>query len=191
MRLVNKRAQQIIEYLLLVAVVVVAILSFIGPFGPFRGAVMGSFKQSLNQINAETAEICTADNCFVSLTCPDPVYCWQARLAFDVEACTNCPACSPCCGNGSCENVNLPPLYEEDKDTCPTDCPPECGDPAFNCALPANCASCSTCQPCCGDGACSGGETYLSCPTDCSNPVCGEPGFDCTGQCGSCAACSP
>ncbi|HPN56304.1 MAG TPA: hypothetical protein PLD92_05615, partial [Candidatus Omnitrophota bacterium] len=190
MKVVNKTAQQIIEYLLLVAVVVVAILSFIGPFGPFRGAVMGSFKQSLNQINAETAKICTDENCFVTMTCPDPVYCMQVRLSFDVEGCVSCSACDPCCGNGTCDNrPDIP--YVEDKTNCPTDCPPECGDPTFNCDLPANCAGCAACQPCCGDGSCSGGETHLSCPGDCGTPACGEPGFNCAGQCGICPACSP
>ena len=39
----NKRGQNIIEYLLLVAAVCVVVIVFLGPTGPFRAALENSF----------------------------------------------------------------------------------------------------------------------------------------------------
>ena len=50
----RREAQQIIEYLLLFVAVVVVLIVFIGPFGPFRGAVNRVIDISLNQVERET-----------------------------------------------------------------------------------------------------------------------------------------
>ena len=47
----------------------------------------------------------------------------------------------------------------------------------------------SAAKPFCGDGKCSGGETQLSCPLDCSAPsVCGDGTCDANESCSSCAS---
>ena len=47
----QNKAQQIMEYLLVFVVVVVVLLAFIGPAGPFRGAVNRVIFMALNQIH--------------------------------------------------------------------------------------------------------------------------------------------
>lgn len=54
----KNKAQQIIEYLLLFAVVVVVLLAFIGPTGPFRGAVNRVICRVLEQIDPADSRTC-------------------------------------------------------------------------------------------------------------------------------------
>lgn len=50
----KKKAQQIVEYLLLFAVVVIVLLAFIGPTGPLRSAVNRVICTALEQIDPDT-----------------------------------------------------------------------------------------------------------------------------------------
>jgi len=53
----NQQAQQIIEYLLLFAAVVVIVLYFTSPLGPFRDSVNRVLDQSLNEISFQSEKL--------------------------------------------------------------------------------------------------------------------------------------
>ncbi len=79
----------------------------------------------------------------------------------------SCPAdCGATCGDDKCETG-------ETTDNCPADCA-TCGD--GQCTSPfENVLTCPKDCALCGDAVCTGGETAVSCPTDC---LCGD------GECG-------
>ena len=52
-KIFNPQAQQLIEYLLLFAVMIIAIMAFIGPVGPMRGGVQQTIDKALNQLPIE------------------------------------------------------------------------------------------------------------------------------------------
>lgn len=46
----DKKAQNIVEYLLFITVIIVVLVIFLGPTGPFRGAVNRALDGSINQL---------------------------------------------------------------------------------------------------------------------------------------------
>ena len=53
----NRQAQQFIEHLLLFTVVLIGILVFVGPLGPFRSAVNRVIDKSLNEISVQNDKL--------------------------------------------------------------------------------------------------------------------------------------
>ena len=79
------------------------------------------------------------------------------------------------CGDGICFGSFLDTTPDPDVYVLETaaSCPQDCSDEV------------------CGNGTCGPGEDSDNCPGDCPLPTCGEAGFNCSGQCGVCGACSP
>jgi len=161
----NKKAQQVMEYLVMAAVVVSTLVVFTRPSGVFRGAVNRILWMSTDQVNFAVNSLCIGPGC--GSTCGDGV-CSVAdgEICFDPAdpgpgACQlDCGLC-PMCPDGTCD-------FGETCATCPIDCGP----------CPAG--------PCNYDSHCDAGENYLTCP-DCAMPDCGNgmpnPGEQCdTGE---------
>ena len=188
MKIFNKNAQQIIEYILFAAVVIAGIVVFVGPSGPFREALEETINVSVEQIGEEATDLCIDAYCLNLVACGDPLY------DCTIESnCAACPACAPCCGDGICD-----PMTESDL-TCPTDCVGCSNATTAWCQADATrCATCVNCQPCCGDGNADPGENCFTCPADvsCGALMC-DPNSamccDCSSQCGvaGCDVCSP
>ncbi len=140
----NKKAQQIIEYLLVVGAVVTTLLLFTRAGGPFREAVRRVLNESAEQVNRQTERVCVGADCKPSCgngicdymagetceTCPEDChYCQDCGDGYcgRGENCWTCPSdcgtCSSDCGNGICEP-------SENYLSCPEDCGgmPQCGN---------------------------------------------------------------
>ena len=57
MKLQLPRGQQLIEYLMLFAIVIVVLIIFLNPAGPFRRTVNQALDLTLNQINKEASKL--------------------------------------------------------------------------------------------------------------------------------------
>jgi len=161
----DRKAQQVMEYVVMAAVVVSTLVVFTRPSGVFRGAVNRILWMSTDQVNFAVNSLCIGPGC--GSTCGDGV-CSVAdgEICFDPAdpgpgACQlDCGLC-PMCPDGTCD-------FGETCATCPIDCGP----------CPAG--------PCNYDSHCDAGENYLTCP-DCAMPDCGNgmpnPGEQCdTGE---------
>ena len=98
-------------------------------------------------------------------SCPADCHCGDGVCVADLgEDHDTCPADCPLCGDGACEDA-----LGEDHDGCPADCA-LCGDGVCEEALGEGPDTCAEDCPC-GDGACTGDETHLTCPVDCPPPL--------------------
>ncbi|MCZ7545787.1 MAG: pre-peptidase C-terminal domain-containing protein [Anaerolineae bacterium] len=147
----RQRAQALIEYALIIAMVsmaVVAILALVGP------AVSNVFSNVVEQINYGGSAVgwrggessSYVGPAGVSAVCGDGLCDWRSENHDNCPADCSDPGGSAACGDGRCE-----PSRGENSITCPADC----GGTGFGT---------------CGDGICTSsiGETVDTCPQDCS-----------------------
>lgn len=211
-KLLNNIAQQVIEYLLLCAVVIAGIVYFVGSSGPFRPAVEQSISLSAENPFRQGADSlptpiptslgdCNNDgdcdpplentaNC--PIDCP-PETCRNGKID-PGETCHNCPDdVGECCGTGgpspTCDDGTSGPDYGENCFNCKSDCGSCCGPASYS----SKCDNgkddtedynekCNNCPEDCG--ACCGDPSDPLRPNITCQPQFGENCYTCPGDCG-------